>query len=180
VARMHSDILIRNILQSLSKQHELDLEIYQRAHAEWRNRLLHSILIPVEALSFLLFLTIAVSILTRRQGHKDGEGLESLIMKAIGWTTGLVSLAITGSDKISIGTASLLFHLAAVAVCDKLVRAKGPWKAFVIGTLSWTIAWSLQVGVGHWILEHNQPNVANMNEVSWLAMTQSVLIAWSS
>jgi hypothetical protein len=101
-------------------------------------------------------------------------------MKAIGWTTGLVSLAITGPDKISIGTASLLFHLAAVAACDKLVREKGPWKAFMIGASSWTIAWSLQVGVGHWLLEHNQPNVANINEVSWLAMTQSVLIAWSS
>ncbi len=101
-------------------------------------------------------------------------------MNAIGWTTGLVSLAITGSDNISIGNASLLFQLAAVTYCDKLVREKGPRKAIVIGASSWTIAWSLQVGVGHWIFEHNQPNVANMNEVSWLAMTQSVLIAWSS
>jgi uncharacterized membrane protein YGL010W len=178
---MHSYILVRNVLQSLAKQHEMDLAIYQRAHTEWRNRILHSILIPVEAFSFLLFLTVALSIGTSRwQWQKDGGSLESWIMKVIGWMTGLVSLAITGSDRISIGTASLLFHLAAVAVCDKLVREKGPWKAIFIGASSWTIAWSLQVGVGHWMLEHNQPNVANMNEVSWLAMTQSVLIAWSS
>jgi uncharacterized membrane protein YGL010W len=173
---MHSNN-IRTALESLCKQHEIDLEIYRGAHTEWRNRILHWILIPVEAFSFLLFLTVALSIGTRRQ--KDG--LESLIMKAIGWTTGLVSLVITtGLDNLSIGTASLFFHLAAVAVCDKLVRENGPWKAIVIGASSWTIAWSLQVGVGHWILENNQPNVANMNEVSWLAMTQSVLIAWSS
>jgi hypothetical protein len=182
---MHSYTLLRNALQSLSKQHELDLAIYQRAHTEWRNRILHSILIPVEAFSFLLFLTVALSIGTRCSGsrqkwQKDEKGLESWIMNAIGWTTGLVSLAITGSDNISIGTASLLFHLAAIAACDKLVREKGPRKAIGIGASSWTIACSLQVGVGHWLLEHNQPNVANMNEVSWLAMTQSVLIAWSS
>jgi uncharacterized membrane protein YGL010W len=177
-AQLHT---ICDVLQSLSKQHEVDLEIYQRAHTEWRNRLLHSILIPVEAFSFLLFLTVALSVVTsRRQWQKDGKCLESLIMQAIGWTTGLVSLSITGSDNISIGTASLLFHPAAVAVCDKMVREKGPWKAIGIAASSWTIAWTLQVGVGHWLLEHNQPNVANMNEVSWLAMTQSVLIAWSS
>jgi uncharacterized membrane protein YGL010W len=174
---------LRNALQPLSKQHEMDLAIYQEAHTEWRNKILHSILIPVETFSFLLFLTVALSIVTRRsrwQCQKDEKRLESWIMQAIGWTTGLISLVITGSDNISTGTASLLFHLASVAVCDKLVCEKGPWKAIVIGACSWTIAWSLQVGVGHWLLEHNQPNVANMNEVSWLAMTQSVLIAWSS
>jgi hypothetical protein len=101
-------------------------------------------------------------------------------MKVIGWTTGLVSLAITGVDNLSIGTASFVFHLAAVTVCDKLVCEKGAWRAIAIAVCSWTIAWSLQVGIGHWMFENNQPNVANMNEVSWLAMTQSVLITWSS
>lgn len=177
----YSNAMFSNALQSLSKQHEIDLEIYQRAHTEWKNRLLHSILIPVEAFSFLLFLAVALSIVgTRRQTKDAGKRNKSLIMQAIGWTTGLVSLAITGFDNVSIGTASLLFHLAAVAVCDKLVREKGTWRASVIAASSWTIAWSLQVGVGHWLFENNQPNIANMNEVSWLAMTQSVLIAWSS
>jgi hypothetical protein len=60
------------------------------------------------------------------------ETLGYLIMNAIGWTTGLVSLAITGSDNISIGTAALLFHLAAIAACDKLVREKRRRKAIGI------------------------------------------------
>jgi uncharacterized membrane protein YGL010W len=168
---------MRTVLQS---QHEMDLEIYRTAHTEWRNRILHWILIPVEAFSFLIFLAVALSLsigTTRRQ--KDGS-FDSFIMKALGWTTGLVSLAITRADNLTIGTASLLFHLAAVAVCDKLVREKGSRKAILIAASAWTIAWSLQVFVGHWLLENNQPNVANMNQVSWLAMSQSVLIAWSS
>jgi phage-related holin len=148
--------------------------------------MLHWILIPVETVSFLLLLTVAVSITCSRFGQKYRYGrrsLESWVMNAIGWTTGLVSLAITSgvdNDKVSIGTASLVFHLAAVAVCDKLVREQGAWKAMVIAACSWTIAGSLQVGMGHWMLEDNQPSVANLNEVSWLAMTQSVLISWSS
>jgi hypothetical protein len=116
---------IRTVLQSLSKQHEIDLEIYRRAHTEWNNRILHWILIPIEAFSFLLFLAVALSIGTKWQKYGS---FDSLIMNAIGWATGLVALAITGLDNLSIGTASLFFHLAAVAVCDKLVRERGPRK----------------------------------------------------
>lgn len=173
---------MHTLLQSLSKQHEMDLEIYRRAHAEWRNRILHWILIPVETFSFLLFLAVALSIGNRQQQKYGGSN--AFIMSAIGWTIGLVSLAIAGQDHLFLGVASLIFHIVAVAICDKLVHEKGPLKALIIGTVCWTLAWTLQVGVGHWIWERNQPNVANMNmqdnDVSWLSMTQSVLIAWSS
>jgi hypothetical protein len=55
------------------------------------------------------------------------------------------------------------------------------WNMFVTIVICWTLAWSVQVGIGHWILERNQPNVAaNLNDVSYIAMCQSVLIAWSS
>jgi heme/copper-type cytochrome/quinol oxidase subunit 2 len=54
-------------------------------------------------------------------------------------------------------------------------------RRFVKALVAWIIAWMLQVGVGHWMWEGNQPNVAaHPNDVSYLAMCTSVLIAWSS
>ena len=48
--------------------------------------------------------------------------------------------------------------------------------------MAWTVAWTLQIVVGHWVWEQNRPNVSpsTFNQVSYLAMCQSVLIAWSS
>jgi uncharacterized membrane protein YGL010W len=44
----------------------------------------------------------------------------------------------------------------------------------------WTVAWVIQVGIGHYYLERNEPNIANMSDVSFLSMVLSVLISWSS
>lgn len=50
----------------------------------------------------------------------------------------------------------------------------------IVIVTAWSVSWIVQVGVGHWMWERNQPNVANIQHVSLLAMCQSVLIAWSS
>ena len=48
--------------------------------------------------------------------------------------------------------------------------------------MAWIVSWTLQIFVGHWMWEQNRPNISpsTVNEVSYLAMCQSVLIAWSS
>ena len=111
----------------------------------------------------------------------------------VGVGFGFLSLAI--STQMWIGVACVIFHVFAVLSCYYLVLAVQETTTRTtdtdtycqetvlltsIGVGTWTAAWVFQVGAGHWICEQNQPNVANMDEVSWLAMVQSVLIAWSS
>ena len=76
------------------------------------------------------------------------------------------------------GLASLLFHAAMSALTKVEYGYIGSITR--IALVVWTISWVLQVGVGHWVLEKNQPNVATIDQVSFLAVLESVLIAWKS
>ena len=48
-----------------------------------------------------------------------------------------------------------------------------------VSVVVWTLSWTLQVGVGHALLEGNSPNLANPEDVSLLAVATSVLLAWT-
>jgi hypothetical protein len=65
-------------------------------------------------------------------------------------------------------------------VTVELTRSSEGTFLVMLALVTWTLAWAIQVGVGHFMFEKNKPNVANMKDVSYLAMALSVLIAWSS
>ena len=104
------------------------------------------------------------------------------MVEAVGWTLGIVSWFLSPPWSV-VGMATTIFH---VLVCGSLARRyvnrNGIWTSFKAALILWILAWTIQVGIGHWILEANQPNVAaaSIFDVSWLAMLQSVLIAWKS
>lgn len=102
-----------------------------------------------------------------------------MVVEAGGWTLGSVSWLL--SPWTIIGMACAFFH---VLVCGcwarQCVDRCGIWSTFKVALILWTVAWTDQVAIGHWLLEVNQPDVADMSNVSWLAMTQSVLMAWKS
>jgi uncharacterized membrane protein YGL010W len=200
-----SPVGIRNFctaVRHLQEQHKIDLEVYRLAHREWKNRLLHWCLIPVECWSVLLFLWILVAFLTNnfldssssssRLVHQydgvDSYYAASILIKIFRLlppcTTlllGLLSLVIT--TKIWIGLVTFLYHIAVLWSCEALVDRYDPvdmWLVAGIALQAWTLAWAIQVGVGHLVFERNLPNIANIQQVSYLAMCQSVLIAWSS
>jgi uncharacterized membrane protein YGL010W len=155
----------------LQAQHAADLRIYRGAHTDRYNRAMHWILIPVETTSFLLLTCTLLRSL--HIPHSD------IVVASIGWTLGLVAVSITSHRLV--GLACLIGHVGAAAWVNQTVRRFSSRKTlWVLGIVAWTLAWALQVGLGHWIWEGNNPNVANMSQVSWLALTQSVLIAWSS
>jgi uncharacterized membrane protein YGL010W len=159
---LKEDHFLIRFIRDLQFQHLEDLKIYRSAHRDWRNCSLHGVMIPVECWSALLFsMTLLPSAIT------------AVVGLALGW----ISLVI--ATKPSVGVATFVFHLVAIGTCRE-VQSWGTVSALVIAGGSWTIAWALQVGVGHWIWERNQPNVATMTQVSYLAMCQSVLIAWST
>ena len=161
---MHSiTTLVRRTLQRLQHQHMKDLTIYRACHKDFRNRALHWMMIPTECWSALLILTVV---------------FPSWIGVGAGVVLGCLSLGI--ATKPAIGFLSFLFHLAAIWSCAAMMTTWGRQVAFTVALMAWNIAWLLQVCVGHWMLEGNQPNVSNLKTVSFLAMIQSVLIAWSS
>lgn len=161
--------------------------------------MLHKVMIPLETFSFLLCLAAMLRqfsyFLSTRETMAKIMVYFPITVDAmflsLGWSIGLTSLAVADTEnRLLVGSASLVFHVAACSLALRLVKVTTPVSPssssqpshfpFIIALCLWSIAWALQVGIGHWIWEGNQPNVANMEDVSWLAMTQSVLISWSS
>jgi len=151
--------------QSLRCQHAEDLRIYQQAHQILSNRILHWIMIPIECGSIFLLLALMIP---------------NLLLWCIGLSLGGLSILIVRKKKFTIGIASCLFHIGTVPICIWIVDHWGPPTCLLGALVAWTMAWFFQVCIGHWILEGNQPNVADMQSVSYLAMCQSVLISWST
>ena len=191
---MGATAVISNLIERLRAQHKVDLKLYRSGHRDRRNHLLHWLLIPVECWSALLFLwiltglfaliTITVEAL-EHSDDKNGSGAIScchiiwLIPRAITGVLGILSLLI--ATNTTIGVASLLFHIFRIKMCVSLMQQRDLWVVSMIAGLSWSAAWIIQGCVGHVIFERNLPNIANpSDEVSYLAMSQSVLIAWSS
>jgi len=139
-------------MNELRERFQQDLDLYYQAHSNIWNLRLHHILIPCEALAFFCFVRLVIP--------KTG-------VSAAAWATGLLSLLLSPN---MIGFCVLCYHVALPWLVERI-----QWRHAVA---IWIASWSLQIGVGHWVLEGNQPNLAN-NEVSLLAATQSVLIAWS-
>jgi uncharacterized membrane protein YGL010W len=178
-------------LQQLKLQHVQDLKVYRNHHKEWRNLVLHWIMIPLECWSALLVTTVVLvyvldgSILaTTTAATVPSPNISifssfgELIALVTGIGLGVLSWMI--ATKRWIGFLTFVFHCIAMWTCHKVVTTMSPMETLSIALGVWTMAWMAQVGIGHWLWERNQPNVANMDDVSWLAMWQSVLIAWST
>jgi hypothetical protein len=143
-------------------------------------------MIPIETFSFLLLSSAFLDILERQKTFFSSSFVPvlstSATISAMGWTLGLLSLVLSPDP---IGAASLVFHVAAAATVNQWMsrlRRCNNIESLALGALvAWTVAWTCQVVVGHWMWEGNQPNVvADFDHVSLLAMTQSVMIAWQS
>lgn len=151
------------IFRRLEAQHRSDLKVYRSAHKDHRNRALHWLMIPLEYASFSLVLASLLP-----------DGIATLI----GVGNGLLAVGIS-TDKV-VGRACFMFHILVVLVCTAIVYNSDLISTMTVALTVWSLAWALQVCVGHWFWEKNQPNLADGSPVSILSMCQSVLIAWSS
>lgn len=146
-------------IEKLRHQHIKDLELYQLSHGEWRNRWIHYFMIPIECFAFQLACTL-------------------IGLRWIGYGQSVLSIQI--STRPSLTWSSGLYHIFSVWIAHHMVTVLSAYSVMLIALILWCFAWTVQVGLGHWICERNQPNVANIAEVSYLAMLTSTLIAWSS
>lgn len=154
-------------IQALGEQHELDLEIYRRAHHNQINCSLHYILVPLEVLSFLWILTAACRSIP----------FVSIATTALGLTMGILSLLV--AERHALGFLVFCLHVYCVKVCQRLVHSFGVRRSLVLGSTIWLVAWVLQVGLGHYMFEKRAPNVLR-DQISFLSTMTSVIIAWES
>ncbi|GAX16600.1 hypothetical protein FisN_7Lh332 [Fistulifera solaris] len=161
-------------IESLRMQHAIDVEQYERAHKNMWNQYLHCALIPIEYGSYILLISFLLqSALLRRFSSISWHhlwyavhGTIALVTWILGpftWVTGAAALY-----SIAVGVASLAF------ADDKMKNRRRAWVL-----LLWILSWTIQIGVGHMWLEGNRPNLIT-DSVSWLSMTQSVLMAWKT
>jgi uncharacterized membrane protein YGL010W len=143
-------------MTSLGRQHEVDLIVYRSAHQLWKNRALHWVLIPVECWSLFL---VAYAL------------LPPWIPFLVAIFLGVMAFWLALYPKI--GFACLVFHIMVIGSCSTIIEHWKTWETLSLASIAWIFSWTVQVGVGHWLWEKNDPNVANMASVSWLAMCQS-------
>lgn len=153
----------QRLVVPLQLQHISDLGIYRSAHQEWRNRHIHYVMIPVECFSIQIFVRLLA-----------GNLVNILVASS------LAILSITVATAAVPGIGSFIFHAGSSWLSNWIVTHHTLQTTILIGMICWTAAWTIQVGIGHFLFEKNSPNIANMNTVSYLAMALSVLIAWSS
>lgn len=120
-------IINNMMIEYLRKQHTEDLRIYRMNHTNIRNRILHWCMIPIETFSFLLFLaTILLYFFSfsKKKNRKMTTKTADFSMTGIGWSIGLTSLAVAESEqRLLVGSASLVFHVAACSWALRLVKA---------------------------------------------------------
>jgi uncharacterized membrane protein YGL010W len=198
VAFMRFADLLWSSLQAIREQHAIDLVVYRNGHQDCTNRMLHWILIPIETATSLMLIDRLIVWLTTRlkfgvtATSKRSDRVvdltvdrvfESAVIRAVNVTLAILSMA--ASPETFSGCVAAIFH-ASLAVT---YRTKQPVSLQFIGTI-WLISWMLQIVLGHWLLEGNNPtfwrspNAAlsglEQHGVSILAVATSVLIAWKS
>jgi uncharacterized membrane protein YGL010W len=168
------------IFEQLQAQHLVDLKVYRSAHSERWNVLLHKIFVPLECLAALALLWISMDLAVSRIGN---AGLLAAFLKLLSPTVtlclGVLSLQLAKNPHV--GLATFLFHTMIVCLCETWIKDCAYSMILpTIALICWVVSMILQIVVGHRILERNSPNLANGNEVTFLAMCLSVLIAWSA
>jgi uncharacterized membrane protein YGL010W len=155
-------------------QHEIDMEQYERAHQNVRNQYLHCFLIPIEYGTFILLVSFVLQSAHFRRFppiflHHLWYAVHGTIA-VLTWVIEPFTWAASAAALYSVvvGVASVVF------ANDKMKNRR---KACV--AVLWILSWTIQIGVGHMWLEGNQPNLMT-DSISWLSMTQSVLMAWKT
>ena len=140
----------------LAAQHEL--EFYRQHHERPLNWWLHAVAVPIEWTSALLALKVLCP---------------WPLVWAVQAAVGLIILACTQSTVLAV--AQLIPAVAADAIYDH-VCGTDTVSAVSAAIVAWFCSWLVQVGIGHWIIERNQPGMTK--QLTWLSIVLSVSMAW--
>jgi uncharacterized membrane protein YGL010W len=131
-----------------------ELALYRAHHARAANWWLHAACVPVEWLAMLLALS-ALSALSAVASH----------------------LPLPAHWLAQLALAAYVAPLALARVVDLLLAALPSFQGrLVVALVAWTCSWLLQVPVGHWQIERNQPSMAT--QLTLNSVLLSVSLAW--
>jgi len=132
-----------------------ELRFYQQHHRNRLNWWLHAIAVPVEWSAWLIAL----------------RSVHAALPWALQFAVAALVLAATGS--LALGAAQLALASAADLVVHRFAD-----HALALAAGGWTCSWLVQVGIGHWLLERNQPGMAK--QLTALSIFLSVGMAWDT
>ena len=149
------------LLSRLRAAADDELRYYRLHHAEWHNWWLHAVLVPVEWSAWLVALALAAS--------------QAPALARLHWVIQSVVASIVWASTSSLKLASAQMVLALAAEC--IVSLCGRY-ALPVAVGLWTSSWVLQVGLGHWLLERNNPGMTK--QMSLFSVVLSVSMAWDA
>lgn len=136
-----------------------ELALYRAHHAHRGNWWLHVVCVPIEWLSVLLVLAV--------HDHRLAWLAQSALAGAV----------LACGRPRAVSTALAVGVLALAWLANAIARAAHHWShPLALAAASWTLSWALQVPVGHWALERNQPSMSQGLNVHSVAL--SVPLAW--
>lgn len=177
------------MLKRLQAQHHADLRAYRSAHRKWWDVLLHkTLIVPIECWTETMLLLIVVELIVPKADNERTAWvviLVKLLPRSITLLLGTLSLLLATSRWV--GLATLVFHIMVIYSCEKIMELymnlplnHPNWWIFpIIAHLSWSLPLILRGVVGLFVVEDDAPNGAKKQKVSYLAICQPVLIAWS-
>ena len=110
-------------------QHALDLEVYQSSHQDWKNHWLHALLIPVEHLAAVVFVTgllycLIVGLSRSRQPLLlPALFLHLIVIGGIGFGMGMICLVIAPPHHPCTGMASFVYMVVSSVMACRLVTS---------------------------------------------------------
>jgi uncharacterized membrane protein YGL010W len=189
------------MLSRIQEQHKKDLTVYRQAHREWRNRCIHYLFIPIEYASFqVMLMSVCMGVLSTMYSPETSDMMLPAIanmIRGISWSVALLCLLVHSPYPRAIAIAAAIFHaFTGEWISRRMVfmehheheqmsvhgeHVSAWWLTYgLYAVMYWSLAWVVQVCIGHYYLERNEPNIAKMSDVSYLSMILSVLISWSS
>ena len=132
-----------------------ELRLYRRHHLDSKNWWIHAIAVPIEWSTWL----VALRVLSASSGPL--WICQSMLALLVWVATRSVLL---GASQLSLAYGAD----RAVAVCGR--------HAMTIAAITWACSWVVQVGIGHWMIERNQPGMTH--KLSFLSVLLSVSLAW--
>jgi Protein of unknown function (DUF962) len=178
-----------DLREKLYQQHEIDLKIYRESHENYYNRLLHHVFIPLETVGFFaLLMLVLVSttgvIMVRPKKCRDSIiVIGRILVPTACWTLGLLSLILSPD---LVGVLALLFHGIAIPwllprgrLLEEVEYRRYHNSMMIAWTMLTIVSWGIQICIGHWVLEQNQPTL-RQGTASALSMLTSIVISWKS
>ena len=142
-----------------------ELAFYERHHTHRLNRLLHAVCVPLEWLAFLLLLSLL-----------PPAGLGTTAVAAVACAAALCHLVLATPVALVAAAAHVLMAVAALGLRNACAASSNPRGGLAAAVLIEAAAWSVQVVVGHRLLEGNAPGMTKSLTVNSVVL--SVMMAW--